>query len=41
LPPMGWQKVADNTFARQDEILKIDVREEQGTSYVHVTVTPR
>jgi hypothetical protein len=41
LPQLGWRKIKDGRFVRQEEQLQIDIREEGASRLVVVTVMPR
>lgn len=41
LPQLGWQRIADNSFVRQGEILKLHFETYEGEDYLRIMVAPR
>lgn len=40
LPQFGWIKVSDDSFRRENEILKLYVETQEGKKFLHVTIAP-
>jgi len=41
LPHLGWEKVSDQTFMREDEVLQYRIETLEDARYLKITVEPR
>jgi len=41
LPPLGWEQKSKNTFARENEVMKIEIKNSGSKNYVTFTIQPK
>jgi hypothetical protein len=40
LPQLGWTRIADLSFRRENEVLKMSVEGNEGKNFLHVNIAP-